>query len=158
MRLLPVVALLALAGSSLAADLPPPLNAIRDSVQQAQSRCQEFMHDDAREYHSCLQALFAAAKGNSAAARQQRMGIAYFAWNGAQTGAHSGMPEADSSAQYWLPRLRRLQHELHLSDEQLCQTLAGDCKVRTAQMQQMERDLSQAKAADAKRGKSAARH
>lgn len=141
--------------SSKAEGNSPDLAAIQQSADYAQQRCYEYMHDDANEYTSCLNALLSAVKGKSSAAKQQRLGIAYFAWVGAANSARLSMPGAELAAQLYLPQFKALQKQLHISDEALCTTIAGDCKARLAQIAQMEKELQENKARASKAAKSA---
>ena len=118
---------------------------IKSSADAAQSRCYPFMHDDATQYASCLNALLAGVKGKDPIAQQQRLGIAYFAWVGANSSARMSLPGAEAAARAFLPRFRKIQRQLHLADAALCLSIAGDCTARLAQMTQMEKELAQAK-------------
>ena len=131
----------------------PPLNSASETIQtwlkqstdEAQRRCHEYMHDDATEYKSCLNSLLAAIKGKDSKAQQQRLGISYFAWVGANNSARLSLPGAEAAAQFYLPKFRQLQNQLKITDEYLCQSIAGDCKARVAQYLKMEIELQEMK-------------
>ena len=129
------------AAKPVSAPLPPELSTIKKSADAAQHACYEYMHDDAREYVSCLNALVDGVKGKGVAAQQQRLGIVYFAWVGANNSARLSLTGAEAAAQMYLPKFKSLQKQLRIADEALCLTIAGDCKERLAQIAQMEKDI-----------------
>ncbi len=150
--------LCALANSATAASTPSAASAsatvglseasqawLKKSADEAQKSCYEYMHDDATEYSACLQALLTAVKGKSLTAQQQRLGITYFAWVGANNSARLSLPGAEQAAQTFLPKFRALQKQLKISDQDLCPSIAGDCKARVAQYLQMEKELQDLK-------------
>lgn len=123
-----------------------PLAQIAASAQQAQKRCQEFMHDNADEYVGCLNALGAAVKGKTAAAQAEKLGIAYFGWVGATHAGRVGLPGSDEAALHYYLRFTPLQQQLKISDLDLCATFAGDCKVRLAQLDEIRKVAAAQKA------------
>ena len=137
------------AASAAAASVVPAsdIAVIKNSAEEAKGRCFAYMHDDATQYASCLDALFAGVKGKDAIAQQRRLGIAYFAWVGANSSARLSVPGAQAVAKSYLPKFQRIQRRLHIADEALCLSVAGDCKTRLAQMAQMERELAASKQA-----------
>lgn len=116
------------------------------SADDAQKRCYEYMHDDATEYSSCLNAVLAAVKGKDKNTQLQRLGIVYFAWVGANNSARMSLPGSEAAAQFYLPKFRKIQKQLKISDEELCPAIAGECKARVAQILQMEKELSERQA------------
>ena len=120
-------------------------NWLKQSADEAQRRCHEYMHDDATEYISCLNALLTAIKGKGRKAQQQRLGISYFAWVGANNSARLSLPGAEAAAQFYLPKFRQLQGQLKITDQDLCPSIVGDCKARVAQYLQMEKELQEMK-------------
>ncbi|WP_338845400.1 hypothetical protein V8J88_16945 [Massilia sp. W12] len=141
----------AFAASASANTLTPQQEAMRAAAASAREDCHDLMHDDAHEYDACLQAHHANVKGRSAKAQQERMGILYFAWIGAANSARTGLPGAEKSAHDWLPRMRKQQSAMKLSDHELCPLVEGDCKSRVALILQMEKELQQKPAASAKK-------
>lgn len=113
---------------------------IAAAAQRAHDTCNELMHDNADEFDACLDALDAEvtgkAKGKSkeVGATRERLGLAYFGWLGATQWGRTGMPGADEAALKFYWRFLPLQRKLKLSDEQMCAVMAGDCKVRQAQL------------------------
>jgi hypothetical protein len=124
----------------------PPMAIITQAAQSAQQRCYSFMHEDADEYTLCIDAITQEVKGDSAKAQQQRLGIQYFGWVGANNSARIGLPGADASAAGFLVRFRSLQHTLGIADESLCRSVAGECKSRLAQIHASEAAIKRAAA------------
>ncbi|MEN9864688.1 MAG: hypothetical protein RL748_278 [Pseudomonadota bacterium] len=135
---------------------PTPLAQIAASAQQAQTRCQEFMHDNADEYVSCLNALGAAVKGKTVAAQAEKLGIAYFGWLGATHAARVSLPGSDDAALHFYLRFTPLQQQLKISDLDLCGTFAGDCKVRLAQLDEIRKVVAVQKARASAQAKASA--
>lgn len=139
-----------LLGSSHAlAELNPQQMAIKAAADAAQKECYELLHDDAMEYTACINAVLAEVKGKGQAQNQKRMGILYFAWIGANNSARLSLPGSEEAAQFFLPKLRKMQKQMKLSDAELCPTVAGECKARVAQMERMEQDIKDIAAAKA---------
>ncbi len=107
---------------------------VRASALNAQQRCNDLGHDNMDEYVSCTDALFLAVKGNNAAAHQQRLGILYFGWLGAERWQRVGLPGSEEAAKRYFWQFRPLQKKLAFSDQSLCAVLDGDCTVRLAQV------------------------
>lgn len=135
-----LVVTLMLNGAADAASLANPV--IHKSAEQAQQRCYAYLHDDPKQYRSCLDGMLSAVKGKSETAALQRIGIVYFGWVGANSAARMSMPGAEAAAHAYLPRVRKLQKALRLTDETLCASVDGDCRTRLAQMAQMEAELA----------------
>ena len=110
------------------------IHIITKAASMTQAECNELMHDDAEEYLACVDALGQEVKGKTDAAQYQRLGIAYFGWVGAVYWGRVGLPGADAAARRYFLRFRPLQKQLKLSDEALCPAVAGDCKLRLAQL------------------------
>jgi hypothetical protein len=117
---------------------------IATAASMAQKQC-NLMHNDADEYVACVDALGQEVKGKANLAQYQRLGIAYFGWVGAVHWGRVGLPGADEAAQRYFLRFRPLQKQLKLSDEALCSTVPGDCKVRLAQLVMAQREYLPAK-------------
>lgn len=152
LAMLPVLCLLPLspvvaAGAVTDAQMMASVTA---AAHMAQQRCYEFMHEDADEYLSCLNALDGAVKGKSASANWQRLGISYFGWVGANNSARVSLPGADGAAVHFLLRFRKWQRQLGIADDVLCQSVAGDCPARLAQIAVAEHDLKLTAKATAK--------
>ena len=119
------------------------VHAVQQSARTAQQRCHEFMHEDADEYVSCLNALLKQVKGKDVKATQQRLGISYFAWIGANNAARLGLAGSEQAAKTYLPQFRLWQKQLNVSDDALCTTVVGECAPRVAQMRQLEKELQE---------------
>lgn len=126
--ILPVQATFASSANAVVPEL------VRASALQAQQRCNDLGHDNMDEYVSCTDALFLAVKGNNAAAFQQRLGILYFGWLGAERWQRVGLPGSEEAAKRYFWQFRPLQKKLGLNDQSLCAVLDGDCTVRLAQV------------------------
>ncbi len=107
---------------------------ITQAAQTAEKRCYSFIHHDTDEFVSCINAITLEVKGKSAKAQQQRLGISYFAWVGANNSARVSLPGSDVAVALYLPRFRKLQQQLAIKDEVLCTSVAGDCRTRLAQI------------------------
>lgn len=118
---------------------------LKISADDAQRRCYEYLHDDATEYTDCLNAVLAEVKGKSKRMQILRLGIVYFAWVGANNSARLSLPGAEAAAQFYLPKFRRLQSQLKISDQDLCLSVAGECNARVASYMQMEKELQDAR-------------
>ncbi len=118
---------------------------ITNAASMAQKQCNDLMHDDADEYVACVDALGQEVRGKGHSAQYQRLGIAYFGWVGAVHWARVGLPGADEAARRYFLRFQPLQKQLKLSDEALCSTVPGDCKVRLAQLVMAQREYLPAK-------------
>ncbi|MFD2273134.1 hypothetical protein ACFS07_23975 [Undibacterium arcticum] len=131
--------------SAHAATLPErtKMSLIGAAAASAQQRCYEFMHEDADEYVSCIDALDNAVGARSANASYRRLGINYFGWVGANNSARLSLPGAEAAAQHYLPRFRKQQRQLGIADAALCPSVAGDCRTRLAQIKAMELEISQ---------------
>lgn len=122
-----------LAGGALAAEMAE----ITAAAQRAETECNQLMHDNADEFMSCLDALADRVKGRDKRAQRERLGLAYFGWVGATRWGRVGMPGADEAALKYYLRFLPLQHQLQLTDEQMCPVLSGECKVRLAQLREI---------------------
>lgn len=132
-----------LAGGKVASSVPGAANSsaiaatmavISHSANNAQQRCNDLGHDNMDEYVSCTDALVKAVKGKAATASQQRLGILYFGWVGAEHWLRVGLPGSQEAAKRYFRQFRPLQQEMALTDQTLCAALAGDCTVRLAQV------------------------
>ncbi|MES2259149.1 MAG: hypothetical protein V4724_11545 [Pseudomonadota bacterium] len=119
------------------------LSVITAAAGDARQRCFGFMHEDADEYVSCIDALDQAVPARQANAKYTRLGINYFGWVGANNSARLSLPGSERAAQHYLRRFRKLQQQLGIEDEALCGSVAGDCVSRLAQIRAGERELKQ---------------
>lgn len=103
----------------------------------ARSQCQDFMHEDADEFVSCIDAVVArrVAGESERASAERELGITYFAWVGANNSARIGLPGAAQATDKYRRLFQSLQRRLGMTDRALCAVVAGDCELRTAQLQ-----------------------
>ncbi len=142
-----------LAQSSGAAQSLP--DEVTVAAAMAQQRCYEFMHEDADEFVSCIDALSTHASAASASAtahsprpsgvkddrtlRWRRLGILYFGWVGANNSARVALPGADAAAARYFQRYQRERRALGIDEPTLCTAVAGDCTMRLAQIKAQQR-------------------
>ncbi len=117
-------------------DFLPQISA---AAQRAERECNDLMHDNADEYVSCLDAVGAAVKGKSPDATAKRLGTAYFGWVGATRWGRVSLPGSDEAALRYYLRFQPLQQKLKITDQDLCRSIAGDCKERLAQLAEIKK-------------------
>ena len=144
------------ATSSVAAQAAQSLpDEVAVAAAMAQQRCYEFMHEDADEFVSCIDALSTqagAAPANAAAnsprrsgiksdgtPHLRRLGILYFGWVGANNSARVALPGADAAAARYFQRYQRERRALGIDEKTLCLAVAGDCATRLAQIKAQQR-------------------
>ncbi|WP_432262524.1 hypothetical protein [Cupriavidus sp. TMH.W2] len=115
---------------------PPP--AVAQAARHAMAACQEYMHEDADEYQSCIDAVARAMPRGTADSAARLLGHYYYAWIGANNSARLSLPGAERAAHAYLVKFRVLQRKLRLDDGTLCRAVPGDCVQRVAIIEQME--------------------
>jgi len=113
--------------------LPEVRQQVADAAIEAQTRCYRLIHHDTFAYAACLRGMLQ----EETKPTPRRLGIEYFGFVGALNSARLGMLGAETSAWEFLQRFRLTQKKLRFDDASLCGTIAGDCEVRIARMQQM---------------------
>ena len=112
----------------------PHMALITAAAQNAQQRCFEFMHEDADEFISCIDAIEQAINRHAPGWRYRQLGIDYFGWVGANNSARVALPGADTAARLFLQSYQRERRRLRIDERSLCAAVAGDCTVRLAQI------------------------
>lgn len=128
---------LALAAGTAAASPADPAGLqqqIAAAASSTQARCQGLIHHDTYEFEDCVLDLL---RGERKITRT-RLGIEYFGFVGALNSARMGMQGADDAIATFLPRFRRSQKHLQISDTDLCQAIPGDCTTRIARIKLIE--------------------
>lgn len=121
--------------------LPAALQkALGAGAAQAQT-CHVYMHEDADEYVSCMDALLGRVRAPDADAT--RLGIAYYALVGALNSARVSLPGAEAASRKYFQLVRQLQARVKIDDDALCPVVAGDCASRLATLQRMQQEGKQ---------------
>ncbi len=87
--------------------------------------CQEYMHDDADEYQSCIDAVARAIPRGRIDTEARLLGHYYYAWVGANSSARLSLPGAERAARVYLVKFRALQRKLRVDDKTLCRAVPG---------------------------------
>lgn len=124
---------------------PPPVTAaeLQLSAQaslRARDACQAEMHEDAEPFVNCMERLLAQTRPRTRSQRFEALGLGYFAWLASAVASKNAMPHADEASERYVLRFRPWQKSLGVSDEQLCQTIEGDCVTRNARMRVVEQE------------------
>jgi len=102
--------------------------------------CQAKMDDDTLEFKKCI--LKKISELNKIDNNDSnKLAIYYYAWLASVVAAKNGIPTAEDTALYFLPKFRVIQHKLSIDDLKLCQTIPGDCESRNARMAIMEKQI-----------------
>ena len=117
------------------AELPP---AVTQASRHARAACQEFMHDDADEYRSCIDAVAREIPRGRKDTTARLLGHYYYAWVGANSSARLSLPGAEAAARVYLREFRALQRQLGVDDKTLCKAVPGDCGQRVGVIEKME--------------------
>ena len=117
------------------AELPP---AVTQASRHARAACQEFMHDDADEYRSCIDAVAREMPRGRKDTAARLLGHYYYAWIGANSSARLSLPGAEAAAQVYLREFRALQRKLGVDDKTLCKAVPGDCGQRVGVIREAE--------------------
>ncbi|SOY63274.1 hypothetical protein; putative exported protein [Cupriavidus taiwanensis] len=133
-------ALAGCASMALAAttELPP---AVAQASRHAMVACQEFMHDDADEYRSCIDAVAREIPRGRKDTAARLLGHYYYAWVGANSAARLSLPGAEAVAGVYLGEFRAWQRKLGVGDETLCTAVEGDCGQRVGTIKQVEAEI-----------------
>ncbi len=123
-------------GQSITQSNDRPLDLVRNAANAASRQCQSFMHEDAGEFTSCVDAVLAQNPGTDM--RLNRLGIAYFGWVASNNSARLALPGGESASQKYLALFRPIQRQLAIGDALLCTAVAGNCATRLAQMREQE--------------------
>ncbi|SOY97631.1 hypothetical protein; putative exported protein [Cupriavidus taiwanensis] len=118
-------------------ELPP---AVAQASRHAMAACQEYMHDDADEYRSCIDAVAREIPRGRRDTTARLLGHYYYAWVGANSSARLSLPGAEAAARVYLREFRALQRELGVDDKTLCKAVEGDCGQRVGVIEKMERE------------------
>ncbi|SOZ38212.1 conserved protein of unknown function (plasmid) [Cupriavidus neocaledonicus] len=102
--------------------------------------CQEYMHDDADEYRSCIDAVAREIPRGRKDTTARLLGHYYYAWVGANSSARLSLPGAKAAARVYLREFRALQRKLGVDDKTLCKAVEGDCGQRVGVIEKMERE------------------
>ncbi|AQV97586.1 hypothetical protein BJN34_27370 [Cupriavidus necator] len=125
-------------GQAATTELPP---AVAQAARRAMSACQEYMHEDADEYRSCIDAVARAMPRGQDDTEARLLGHYYYAWVGANNSARLSLPGAEHAAQVYLGKFRVLQRRLKVDDKALCKAVPGDCVQRVAIIEQMGAEM-----------------
>ena len=112
----------------------PAIETITAAARAAQQRCYEFMHEDADEFVSCIDALDHAVPHGTKQTAYRHLGISYFGWVGANNSARVSLPGADAAASRFFVRYQSQRRRLQIDESRLCAVVAGDCTARLAQI------------------------
>ena len=107
---------------------------IETAAGKAKEQCYRHMYRDANAYTQCIRDMRRAEQN----APLKKLGIEYFGFVGALSYARVGHMNAEQTAAEFLTGFRQTQKRVGISDEALCRTIEGDCKVRIAQTLEME--------------------
>ena len=103
-------------------------------AELARAECEKLIHFDTFEFEDCINKL-----GNQKSLNiYQQLGIAYFGYVGANDSYRMGMYGAESTAQFFLDRVRKLQRKTGTNSYTQCRIFPGDCEMRMAQMKALE--------------------
>lgn len=122
-------------GQAATTELPP---AVAQASQHAMAACQEYMHEDADEYQSCIDAVARAILRGQGDTEARLLGHYYYAWVAANNSARLSLPGAERAAQTYLGKFRVLQRKLKIDDRTLCKAVPGDCVQRVAIIERAE--------------------
>lgn len=115
------------------------LDIVNGAAHDAQRRCYEFMHEDADEFVSCIDALEQQIDGRDSSSRWRRLGVRYFGWVGANNSARVALPGAERAAQRYFERYQAVRRQLDVDERRLCSAIPGDCEGRLAQIAAAQR-------------------
>ena len=104
---------------------------LNEAVQQTSQACLHEMHHDTDEFSACVDARLLGAEGKPV----QQLGTAYLGLVGCVSAARIATLHSDVCAKGYLARVDTLRKRLKLSDQDLCPTVAGDCRSRLAQIE-----------------------
>ena len=110
--------------------------ALNEAVQQTSQACLHEMHHDTDEFSACVDARLQSAAGKPV----EQLGTAYLGLVGCVSAARIATLHSDVCAQAYLARVDPLRKRFKLSDQDLCPTVAGDCRSRLAQIEALRRD------------------
>lgn len=110
--------------------------ALNEAVQQTSQACLHEMHHDTDEFSACVDARLQSAAGKPV----EQLGTAYLGLVGCVSAARIATLHSDVCAQAYLARVDPLRKRFKLSDQDLCPTVAGDCRSRLAQIDALRRD------------------
>jgi hypothetical protein len=106
---------------------------------QTRDICQPKINEDTIEFEKCIQKI-AQDASKEKNAKTYRLAIYYYGWLASVVAAKNGVPSSEETARYFLPKFRKIQKDIKISDLDLCHTIPGDCTSRNARMVQMEED------------------
>lgn len=115
---------------------PAQRRALNEAVQQTSQACLHEMHHDTDEFSACVDARLQSAAGKPV----EQLGTAYLGLVGCVSAARIATLHSDVCAQAYLARVDPLRKRFKLSDQDLCPTVAGDCRSRLAQIEALRRD------------------
>lgn len=115
---------------------PTPWRALNEAVQQTSQACLHEMHHDTDEFSACVDARLLSAAGKPV----EQLGTAYLGLVGCVSAARIATLHSDACARGYLARVDALRKRFKLSDQDLCPTVAGDCRSRLAQIDALRRD------------------
>jgi len=118
-------------------ELPP---AVAQASRHAMAACQEYMHDDADEYRSCIDAIAREIPRGRKDTTARLRGHYYYAWVGANSAARLSLPGGEAAARVYLREFRALQRKLGVDGKTLCRAVEGDCGQRVGVIEKMERE------------------
>ncbi|WP_457329335.1 hypothetical protein [Rhizobacter sp. P5_C2] len=110
--------------------------ALNEAVQQTSQACLHEMHHDTDEFSACVDARLLSAAGKPV----EQLGTAYLGLVGCVSAARIATLHSDECARGYLARVDALRKRFKLSDQDLCPTVAGDCRSRLAQIDALRRD------------------
>jgi hypothetical protein len=114
---------------------PAQRRALNEAVQQTSQACLHEMHHDTDEFSACVDARLLSAAGKPL----EQLGTAYLGLVGCVSAARIATLHSDVCAQAYLARVDPLRKRFKLSDQDLCPTVAGDCRSRLAQIEALRR-------------------
>ena len=114
---------------------PAQRRALNEVVQQTSQACLHEMHHDTDEFSACVDARLLSAAGKPL----EQLGTAYLGLVGCVSAARIATLHSEECARGYLARVDALRKRLKLSDQELCPTVAGDCRGRLAQIEALRR-------------------
>ena len=104
---------------------------------QTRDVCQTEIDEDTVGFKKCIlkEASIAKKLPNQ---KITKLAVYYYGWLASIVASKNGIQTSEETALYFLPKFRRIQKELKISDLDLCHTIQGDCVSRNARMIQME--------------------
>jgi hypothetical protein len=107
---------------------------IAEEAHKAQEQCFKQMYRDSNAYAQCVRNM----RNEQSRSPLKKLGIEYFGFVGALSYMRVGHMNSSQIAGEFLKDYRQTQKRVGISDHALCNTIAGDCNVRLAQIREME--------------------